>query len=728
VFQRTHNKKIAPLCVALFSAAVLPLHAQAAGHDGEGQRQRRHDKSRVLDKVKVNGHEIPFKADESSTGMKGKAALRDIPQTVNVVPQALIETQGAVSINDALRNVAGITLASGEGGFRGDNISIRGFSARSDRYVDGVRDNGMYTRDTFNVERVEVLQGASSMLFGRGGTGGVVNTITKRPSGYPTATLGATYGTWDFKRIVADIDQPVGEAAGFRVAALWHDAASFRDVVETERRGLAPSLLLEPSDATRIDLALLWQEQRGIADYGIPWNNATNRPVDVPRETFYGPGKQAFEDFDVRGGRITVNHEFSDTLALRNTTGYDHVERLTQYARPVAVTAETAATRVALTGNQLRGNGQINLNNQTDLMFDFRAGGVDHHVTTGLELAWEDFSARAIACNNNPALSPLRCLLPVPLHDPRSQAQPRLIESFTGHRLSSYSKTDTESTAVYLQDRAVLSEHWSLVGGLRWDRFEAEQRNFLTGAVLDRTDRMASYRVGTVYQPSAEQSWYFSASTSFNPSAETFSLSEATAPLDPEENRNLELGAKLTPWGDDFGLNLAVFDLTKTNARTVDPNNTSVQVLDGEQRTRGFQVDFQGNLSDQWLISAGAAWMDPEVTKSNTVTSGIRIEGTTPVNAPRSQANLWTVYEFGNGFELGGGAFYTGKRYADATNLKEVDAYTRWDAYLAWRQNGLRVALNAYNLGDRHYIDFAHSAFVTYGEPRNVRLSISYSF
>jgi catecholate siderophore receptor len=720
--------RTSPLCAVVFGAAVLPLHAQTAPTTEielpDGTRAR----SSTMKEVEVEGRSIPFKAHESSTGMKGSAPLRDIPQTVNVVPQALIETQGAINVSDALRNVAGITLASGEGGFRGDNISIRGFAARTDRYVDGMRDNGQYARDTFNVERVEVLQGASSMLFGRGGTGGVVNTITKRPSGDPSASASATLGSDDFMRVTADVDQPLGEAVGLRVAALWHEAGSFRDVVETERKGLAPSFVVEPGDATRIDASLLWQEQRGIADYGTPWNNATNRPADVPISNFYGPGKDAFENFDVYGARVAISHEFSDAFTLRNTTGYDHVERFTGYARPGGVLSEAPGTLVSLAGNQLRANSQINLHNQTDLLFDVRTGNVDHHVATGVELGWEDFAYRAIACNANPALSPLRCLASVPLFDPQSVVQPDLIRSFGNFPLSNYDKVDSETVALYLQDRIVLSDRWSIVGGIRHDRFEAALRQMLTGQRFARTDDFTSYRLGAVFQPNDAQSWFASWSTSFNPSAETFGLNASTAELDPEENRNFEVGVKLTPWGERFGVNLAAFDLTKTNARTVDANNSSVTVLEGEQRTRGVQIDLQGNLTEQWLLSAGVAFMDPEVTKSNTVTSGIPIEGKTPANATDRQANLWTVYDLGNGFEIGGGAFHTGKRYADATNLKAVDAYTRWDAYAAWRSRSMRVALNAYNLTDEKYIDYAHSAFVTWGEPRSVRLSVSYAY
>jgi catecholate siderophore receptor len=724
----SRSPRLSPLCAALFGAAVLPLHAQAPAATEIELPDGSLAKSRTLEEIEVEARSIPFRAHESSTGMEGSAPLRDIPQTVNVVPQALIETQGAINVSDALRNVAGITLASGEGGFRGDNISIRGFAARTDRYVDGVRDNGQYARDTFNVERIEVLQGASSMLFGRGGTGGVVNTITKRPTGDPAASVSATAGSWDFRRVTADLDQPLGEAAGVRVAALWHDAQSFRDEVSTERKAVAPSLLLQPGEATRIDASLLWQEQRGIGDYGTPWNNATNRPADVPISNFYGPGDSAVEDFDVYSGRMTVNHAFSDRFTLRNTTGYDHVERLTGYARPGGVTSETPDTLVSLAGNQLRGNSQINLHHQTDLLFEFDTGAVRHHIASGLEFGWEDFAYRAIACNSDAAVSPLRCLAPVPLFAPQSVVQPALIASLSGQRLSTYNKTDTESRALYLQDRVVLDDQWSLVAGVRHDRFEAEQRNLLTDERFARTDSFTSYRVGAVFQPSDAQSWYASWSTSFNPSAETFGLSAASAEVGPEENRNIEFGLKLTPWGGRFGLNLALFDLTKTNARTVDPNNTSVTVLDGEQRTRGFQADLQGNLTERWLVSAGIALMDPEVTRSNTVSGGIPIEGKTPQNAPETQANLWTVYDLGNGFEIGGGAFHTGKRYADAPNLKRIDAYTRWDAYAAWRHEALRIALNAYNLGDEQYVDYAHPAFVTWGEPRHVRLSVSYSF
>lgn len=239
---------------------------------------------------------------------------------------------------------------------------------------------------------------------------------------------------------------------------------------------------------------------------------------------------------------------------------------------------------------------------------------------------------------------------------------------------------------------------------------------------------MTSWRLGTVYQPSDAQSYYALASSSQNPSAETFSISAATALVDPERTRNYEIGAKFTPWGERLGINIALFRLDKTDARTVDPSNTSVQILDGRQVSDGLEVEVQGSIARGWRVFAGAAWMDPEVVESNTVTNGIPVEGKRPQNAPRFAANLWTVKQLGHDFEVGAGLFHVGDRYANTVNTLEVPSYTRFDAYLGWMNGPWRVALNAYNLTDKAYFEYAHPVFATPGAPRNYRLSVTYAF
>jgi len=303
-----------------------------------------------------------------------------------------------------------------------------------------------------------------------------------------------------------------------------------------------------------------------------------------------------------------------------------------------------------------------------------------------------------------------------------------LPDSFDGATLAADTRVETDTQALYVQDRVELNDQWSVVGGVRHDRFDADVFNRVTGIRFMRNDDMTSWRLATLFQPNDAQSYYASWSTSFNPSAETFALNPATASVGPEENRNLEVGAKLTPWEERLAVNLAVFRLDKTNARTVDPSNTTLDVLDGRQRTDGIEIEVQGALTERWDVFAGAAFMDPEIVRSNDVNSGVPIEGNRPANAPEIAANVWTVYSLGGGWEIGGGAFHVGERFGNTGNTLSIPSYTRWDGYIGYNHKALRVAVNAYNLTDEGYFEYATGAFATPGAPRSVRFNVTYAF
>ncbi|MCB1553782.1 MAG: TonB-dependent siderophore receptor [Xanthomonadales bacterium] len=710
---------VSPLHAAVLAAFTLPAAAQEpvelALPDGSTTSAER------LDRVEVETRG-PGRYRAEAGGLKMPEPLRDAPRAVTVVPEAVIETQGAYNLADALRNVAGLTLASGEGGFRGDNISLRGFSARTDQYLDGVRDNGQYTRDTFAVQQVEVLKGAAAMQFGRGASGGVVNTVSKRPLDVDRTQFDLSLGEHDLKRVVVDHSEAISEDVGVRVAALYHDADSFRDEVFLERRGIAPSLAVRFGDHTRLDASLLYQREEGVADYGIPWNSVTGRPADVPLSNHYGLGRDSFADFDVLSGRATLSHDFASGIELRNTLSFTDVERTHRRSRPGAVTTATPDASTTVTrDHQLTEGLQDNVYNQTDLSWIAETGGVRHNLSAGLEWGSETYTTHALAGLAAPP--------PAPLFDPQSVAVDiPLPTSFSGGTLSTDRHTDADTLGVYIQDQIEFNDRWSLIGGLRHDRFEATVDDRAHDTRQRREDNMTAYSLGTVYQPDDTYAWYANVSNAFNPSAETFNLSETSAELDPEETRNVEAGLKITPFGDRLLIDVAVFSLDKFNARDVDPDGSGAQTLDGRQRSRGVEVGVSGAVTEHWHVFAGAAFMDPEIVRSNLVNNGVSIEGNTPQNAPKRSASLWTVYEFARHWEIGGGAFHVGERYADTGNTRTVPGYTRWDAYLGYRANDWRIALNAYNLTDRDYYDYAHPAFVTPGEPRTWRLSFSYAF
>jgi catecholate siderophore receptor len=709
-----------PSAIALAIAAALtapPALRAEPETDDEAQRSRT-----TLERVEVEGQtQKRFKPDTTTTGLKGGGELRDSPQSVTVIPQALIESQGAVTIVEALRNVTGLTLASGEGGNTGDNVTIRGFGARTDQYIDGVRDNGQYIRDTYNIERVEVLKGPSSMLFGRGGTGGVINTVSKRPTGQELRAVTLMAGSESFLRGTADLDQPVGPDAGVRLNLLWTGSDSFRDTVEYDRYAVAGSTRFDVSDATRIDATLSYLDHDGILDYGLPFNLATGEPIDVPHDLNYGAGDQSIVQYEVFEGRVAFEHEFANGFNLRNTTAYGNFDRTYRTVRPNTIDVPVLTPAITIARNHnLTGGDQKGAYNLTDMLYDAQTGSVKHELAFGLEFDWEDFSQKRRAG--------LPALPPVPIFDPQSVVLPTLPSGFDGAALASSSKVGTDTASLYVQDRIVFNEQWSVVAGIRQDNFDADVQDALTGVTLSTDDDMTSYRLGTVFQPSETQSYYATWSTSFNPSAETFTLNPASAAIDPEENRIYEVGAKLTPLGPRLGINLAAFRLEKTNARTVDPSDTTVTILDGEQRSDGIEVELQGAITDRWDVFAGVVFLDAEITKSNNINSGVPIEGNEPVNTPESQANLWTTFDLGGGWEIGGGAFHVDSRYANTGNTLSVPSYTRIDASVSWTRGPLRVALNGYNLNDEEYFEFAHPVFATPGADRNYRATVNYLF
>ncbi|MBD8525647.1 TonB-dependent receptor [Pseudomarimonas arenosa] len=674
-----------------------------------------------LDEIEVNG-QAPGRYKAEAGGLKLPEPLRDAPRAVSVVPQGVIESQGALNLADALRNVAGLTLASGEGGFRGDNISLRGFAARTDIYLDGVRDNGQYSRDTFAIEQVEVLKGAAAMQFGRGASGGVVNSVSKRPFGSDRTRFDLVFGEHDLQRVVIDHNEHVNDAAALRVAALYHDADSFRDEVTLERSGIAPSLKLNLSEQTMLEASALYQKEEGVSDYGIPWNGVTNQPADVPVSNHYSLGRDSFANFDVLSGRVALSHGFDSGLELRNTVSFTDVERLHRRVRPGNVmTATPDASTTVTRDHQLTEATQNNLYNQTDFNWYVESGSISHNFAAGLEIGREDFRTRGLAGLVAPP--------PASLFDPQSVViDIPLPTSFAGGELSTYRKTYADTVGIYLQDRIQFNDQWSVLAGLRHDQFEAEVVDFLSSTVLEREDDMTAYSLGTVYQPNDMYSWYANISNAYNPSAETFSLNAASAELDPEETRNIEAGVKITPFGDKLLIDVSLFSLDKFNARDVEPDGTGVQTLDGQERSRGIEIGVSGAITEHWHVFAGAAFMDPEIVDSNLVNSGVPIEGNTPANAPERSASLWTVYEFAQNWEIGGGAFHVSERFANDGNTREVPGYTRWDGYVGYRADDWRVALNVYNLTDRKYFDYAHSQFLTPGEPQTWRLSFSYAF
>ena len=726
-------------------ALVFGTAAQAQPAAEPRKDAPRTDSEPTLPAVKATA---PRERDSSvgATGAKFGAPLRDIPQSITVVDRKQLASQAAASLKDALRNVPGITLGAGEGGVIGDNINLRGFSARSDIYIDGLRDRGQYSRDVFSLDAIEVLKGPSSMLFGRGSTGGVINQIGKKPDLRTRAEVGVTAGTDDYYRATADINRKLSDTSAARIAVFGQDLQSTRDVVRNKGWGLAPSVRLGIGTPTEVTFSALLQRNRDVPDYGFPFvaDNAggpgtLRRPVKAPHDFYYGYTDDRF-DQSVNLLIAVVEHRFSPTVRLRNSTLVSS-NRTDALPTPLGTvsragggtpTASDPLTRLSAPrqdrDRELRDRTFIN---QTDLQFKLQAGSVLHTLTTGVEIAREENREDRYVWNTTASNATVN--LGNPVHGPR-----------TGSRARSRSvSTDADTLAAYVNDQIDLNPQWKVVAGVRGERFEVSsdlvKHPLPSGFPADTTassppksETMFSPRAGVIYQSSKARSYYVSYGTSFNPSAENVSQSTSTAALDAEKNRSIEAGAKFELLDGDLSASGALFRVEKTNARFRDGTNSAVQMLGGKIRVDGIEVGLTGNITPAWQVFGGYTLLDGKIVKSTDIGSGadagIAAEGKRAPNTPRHNATIWTTARVAPEWEVGGGLLYSSSRTLNNYGTAVIGGYTRLDATLAYLQKSFELRLNLLNLGDREYFEGSSAGRATPVRGRTVLLTGIYRF
>jgi catecholate siderophore receptor len=646
--------------------------------------------------------------------------VRLIPQSITVVPQELMQEQAVTSFRDALRNVTGISLAAGEGGgAQGDNLTLRGFSARNDYFLDGIRDQGSYTRDVFNLESIEVLKGPSAVLFGRGSTGGAINQISKTPRLEPLYTGTVSVGTGQLYRGTADIDQPLSKTTAIRVNLLAHSQNFVdRNEAHAQRFGFAPSITFGLGTPTQLTLSYLVQTEDNIPDYGLPY--LFGQPAPVERDNFYGLANEDFEKVLLNIFTVRLDHRFNEQLNLRNTLRYSRTDRQAEVttlsiAGTPTPTTPLSSIQVSRGTRPGRDTEESILTNQTELIAGFHTLSFKHTLSTGLEVARETFDAKRFTHANVPNADLLN-----PEIRPDTSRETEAISARTS--------TDTTSFAIYALDQIRLLPQLDLIGGLRFDLFAADFDSFLNNQSFNRTDTKLSWRTGLVFHPTPTQSYYFASGTSFNPSAEALALAANNADTPPEENISFEVGAKIGLFNDTLSLQGALFRIDKTNARTTDPD-TLLLVLEGKQRVQGFEVGLTGRPLPRWNLFTGFTYLDSKVLESQDVQNGVPVEGKQLQNTPRYSANLWTTYDIGEKWQVGTGGFYVSERFANTSNTNEVPKTVRWDATVAYQINrNIQLRFNAQNLTDALYFDGIHPSHVVPGVGRTFILTGNFNY
>lgn len=668
--------------------------------------------------IVVDRQREDYRLDESTVD-KFTESLADTPQTITLVTSELMEDRGALTLDDALRNVPGITLGAGEFSWQGNNPNIRGFNSRNDMFLDGMRDFGNYYRDPFNLEAVEVLQGPSSMVFGRGSTGGVINQSSKTPLADPLRSLHVNVGNADLVRVTADLNEPLeslGEDAAARLNLLHHEAGvAGRDGASADHFGLAPSLSVGLGSATRLTLSYLKQRGENTPDYGLPW--IAGRPAEVPRDRFYG-FESDHVDTDADIATLRAEHVFSPTfradLNLRNAD-YHRDSRITEPLVPASVTDSTPLDGVRVNRNVFVGEStERMLQAQVNLFGDFTTGNVEHALVGGVEAAKESSAPSfgfGVGVPSTPLLDPLR--------EPFSA-------SSTALRLTADTKGD--SLAAYVLDTAKLSERWQVVGGLRWDSFDtnyvaqryAEDGTPSGGEQIIRKDIETSYRAALVYKPRDEGTVYLGWGTSFNPSSEGLSfinsgrnLTISDAYLEPESNRSVEVGTKWELLDGALFVESALFRIVKSNARVPDPDNPGFNILGGEQQVDGLSLTLSGQAGPL-EISGGYTYLDSE--QKETTQANVPPDSPLP-NVAENTLSLWLNYRATDRLEVGAGTRYVDDRLGTiAVPVKSVPDYWTFDAMAKFQATDtLSFKFNLTNLTDEYYFDQPHPFHVVPG-------------
>lgn len=669
-----------------------------------------------LGAVQVRGSQDPasgYREETARSGTRIDVPLRDVPQTVEVLPQTLLRDQVAQSLQDALKNVAGVGLSHGDG--QRDQVTIRGFSAIADQFVDGLRDDSLYFRDLSNIEQVEVVKGPAAVLYGRGSAGGLVNRITRKP-GIDRSEIGLTLGRWKQRRGEFDLARaPRGSELSFRVTGALEKADSYRNQQFLDRRAIAPSFQWRPSAATRLLLQADYLSDRRLTDFGVPaWQG---RPVDVPPSTYYGASNGRDVDFSearMASLALTLDHDLSGGWRLRNGLRY-YDYRLDRYnTTPASVDARARTVTLRRGTIQRDENGFFN---QTELQRRQHWRGVEHQWLFGLELGHQRKEQLVASAGN---------VGTVDLFNPVGPVLPLAITS----RPTTDNHGIFRVASVYVQDMLDFNGQWKALAGIRYDNFRQETHEHRAGQPdLGRTDAAWSPRLGVVYQPRADVSYYGSVSRSFQPSGEAFALAASNADIDPEKTTAHEVGVK---WDIVSGLaaTASVFQARRTGIKATDPVSNRLLPL-GTQRTRGLELSLAGHLPGGWESWVSYAYLDARMTRSPAINEGQPVQGKRATLTPRHAFSLWLTREIGQGFGAGGGVHAVGSRYANAGNTVILPGHAVVDVMAYHRQGPLDVQLKVSNLFDRHYIVSGHGAASNYnlpGAPRSVQLVARYRF
>lgn len=749
------NRKfvVSPLAGALALAAVTPA---LAGPAGEPQ-------ATDLDKIEVHGEYV-----EKPSSVKYTEPLLDTPQTITVVTKDVMDQQNLLGLRDVLSTLPGITFGAGEGGGGyGDSITLRGFNANSDITTDGVRDSAQYTRsDTFNLEAIELVNGANSVYSGAGSVGGNINLVSKLARSGDFTVLQAGAGTDSYGRITVDSNTEFEEGSAFRINAMAHqNDAPGRDYETFERWGIAPSLAIGLDSDTRFTVSYLHQSDDNIPQYGVPYFSAYGGPLPgVDPGNYYGYHNVDTQEVEVDMLTGTFEHDFNPNTTLRSLARYQQVDQLSIVDAPQgtwcladginAATGAACAARNTYQPSGPRGLQRDTRNtlavSQTDVISRFQTGAVGHSLVAGVSISREEFDLET----GNLFRTATGATVPLP---PMSISDPFSVYSGPINFIrSGITQGTLDNQAIYVFDTLTFSERWMLNLGARYEHNKGDtvaytfntiagspQLGQVTGrTAFENDDDLFSYRAGLIFKPVSNASLYLAYANSKTPSKASVngSCTAQTCNVDPETAVNIELGAK---WdvNNRLALTAAVFRNEREEFKVADPlnpdNPSGEQQLDGQARVDGVTLGAAGQLTDAWSVFANVTWLDSEVLQGISDYDKNRgvvdpLAGRPLSGTPERSGSVWTTYElsqwtFGYGITYQGGYEWYN---ASGGATGDIKGYTTHRAMVAYDINErLTLQLNANNLFDKeYYLRVRNNGWATPGDARAVVLAATYRF
>lgn len=766
----------APAFLALAAIGFVASAPAALANDADPvEEQDRAD-------VTVTGEKV--RSEQASP--KVTRPVRDTPQTVTILTNKVIEEQNLLTLRDVLSTVPGITFGAAEGGIApSDQITLRGYSASSDITTDGVRDSAPYSRsDPFNLEQVEVTNGANSVYNGSGSVGGSINIVTKRPQAETSIAVQGGIGTDDYYRGTIDANVRASDLIAVRLNAMVHqNDVPGRDVENYERWGVAPAVTIGIEGPTSLTLQYLHQEETNIPQYGVPYyKNATFNGAlpGIDRSDYFGYRNIDTQEITVDQATITAAHEFSDKVSIRNLTRWQKVQQLTivgppqgTYCLTGGITAAGATCPATVpVGYYLIGGPRGNVRdttselmyNQIDLSAQFATGAIEHSLVLGASAGWEKFSLSTGNVYRNANGTVANATYPL-----INWANPNEVVAgpagfnygsnvYTGpvnFFESGRQRGEVTNYAVYLFDTMKLGK-FELNGGVRYERNEGNyqtdtstaatvttpQGAIVTGPRFRNNADLFSYRIGLVYKPVETVTLYAAYGNAQTPSQSAVNggCTALTCNVDPETAKNYEIGAKAEVGRALFSI--AAFRNERDQYKV--PSNDPAlpdQVLDGHSRVDGIAVSATGNITPAWSITANYTYLEPKLIRSVAVGSPDPAAGAELQNVPNHSGSLYTTYTLPFGLKLGYGvtyqgsfalnlpAFVTGSTTA-VTPVYRSDDYLVHNASISYDiTKDLSVLVNVKNISNElYYTRIRNNGWATPGDARSAVLTVGYRF